>query len=51
MTIRSLIRSPIRKGVRSLIGGDRPVIIDGLMFFTDGTVMQFTDNTVIYFGD
>lgn len=30
---------------------DIPVIIDGLMFFTDGTVMQFTDDTVIYFGE
>lgn len=30
---------------------DRPVIINGMMFFTDGTLLQFTDNTVIYFED
>ena len=32
--------------VDELFGEGVPVIIDGFMVFTDGTLMQFTDDTV-----
>ena len=28
---------------------DRPVIVNGLMIFTDGVIIQFTDDTVLFF--
>ena len=44
MTIRSLVRSPIRSGIRSLIGGDVPVIIDGTWLMATG----YWDNTGVW---
>lgn len=30
---------------------DEPVIINGLIFFTDGALMVFTDDSVLQFGE
>lgn len=49
--IDTLIKSPIERFIPPFFGGDIPVIVDGFMIFTDGTMMQFTDDTVLYFGE
>lgn len=46
-TTKSLIPRLIK---RPVVDG-RPIIINGFMIFTDGTMMQFTDNTVLFFGE
>ena len=44
-----LVSDLVEELVSQLVTG-RPVIIDGFMVFTDGTIIQFTDDTIIFFG-
>lgn len=46
-----LIVSAAASAVPSLIPSllARPIVLNGLIFFTDGSVIQFTDNAVLYF--
>lgn len=49
--VDDLVQNLTGELVAPLLGKNLPVIINGLIFFTDGTVLRFTDNTVIYFGE
>ena len=47
----NLVPSLVEELVKEILEPGRPVIVDGFMIFTDGTILQFTDNTVLYFGE
>ena len=49
MDTDELVGDAVGSLVTSLL--DEPVIIDGMMVFTDGTILTFTDDTLLYFGD